>query len=154
MKRIMMILTVAVTFLTVMSCDKYEDGRPSKDVRKEFERMYPDARDVEWEYQGAYWEVSFETGSRPDVKEHTAWYDKDANWIQTKTEIFLSEVPQAIKDYLAASEYGTGQFEDNDAEFYETQSGNFYRFDMRYGGVEMEVDVNENGEVSPAKYGF
>jgi hypothetical protein len=68
--------------------------------------------------------------------------------------VFLPEVPQQIKDYLIAAEFGTGQFEDNEAEYFETRSGNFYRFDMRFGGREIEVDVTEDGEVSQAIYGF
>lgn len=154
MKKIMFIIAALVALTVVVSCEKYEDGKPSKEVRNEFKRMYPDAWDIEWEYQGAYWAVSFETGSRPNGIDHEAWYDKQCNWIQTCTDVFLSEVPQQIKDYLIASEFGTGQFEDNEAEYFETQSGNFYRFDMRFGGREIEVDVTEDGEVSQAIYGF
>lgn len=154
MKNFFLIITSVAVALTMFSCDKYEDGKPSKGVRNEFDRMYPDAWDIEWEDQGTYWEVSFETGSRPDGTDHKAWYDKGGNWIQTCTDVLLSAVPQEIKDYLMASEFGNGQFEDNDAEYFETQSGNFYRFDMRQGGREVEVDVTEDGKVSQAVYGF
>lgn len=146
MKRFLVIFACLAAAVFV-SCDKYEDGKPSKDVRSEFNRMYPDARDVEWEYQGAYWEVSFETGPRPEGTDHTAWYDMNGAWVQTCTEVFLSAVPQEILNYLKASEYGTGQFEDNDAECFETPAGNFYRFDLRYEGQKIEVDVTEDGKV-------
>ena len=154
MKKLIVIIASLAAALAIVSCDKYEDGKPSKDVRNEFNRMYPSAWDVEWENQGTYWEVSFETGSRPDGTDHKAWYDKSGNWVQTCTEVLLSAVPQSVKDYLMASEFGTGQFEDNDAEFFETQSGNFYRFDIRMGGREIDVDVTEDGKVSQAVYGF
>ena len=112
-----------------------------KDVRNEFSKMYPDAFDVEWDWEGTYWDVSFRTGSRPNVTEHEAWYGKTGNWIRTKTEIMLSSVPQQIRDFLAAdSDYGTAPFADNDAEYIETPSGNFYRFDLRLNGVVVEVD--------------
>jgi len=146
MKRFLVIFACLAAAVFV-SCDKYEDGKPSKDVRSEFNRMYPDARDVEWEYQGAYWEVSFETGSRPDETDHTAWYDKNGAWIQTCTEVFLSAVPLEILNYLKASGYGTGQFEDNDAEYFDTPAGNFYWFDLRYEGQKIDVDVTEDGKV-------
>ena len=109
---------------------------------------------TEWEYQGSRWEVSFETGKRPEGKEHTAWYDASGGWIMTETEVFLSEVPQQIKAYLAESEYGSAQFTDNDAEYIMTPSGNYYRFDVRDGKDQFEVDVNEDGQVSLAAYGF
>lgn len=156
MKRIFTILTIALTVTAAMSCEKYEDGKPSKDVRAEFSKMYPDAWDVEWErYGGGDWVVSFETGRRPDGTDHKAFYDKNGNWIQTITDVLLSDVPQNIKNYLQESEYGHAQFEDNDAEFFETQDGSdFYRFDLMMGGRDIEVDVNADGEVTPAQYGY
>lgn len=153
MKR-MMIAVVLMTMVMAAACEKYEDGRPPKDVRTEFAKMYPNAWDVEWEPQGGYWKVSFETGSRPNGIDNEAWYDHDGAWVRTYTDILLADVPQAIKDYLAASEYGSGQFEDNDAEYCQTPTSIFYRFDMRFGGREIDIDVSENGEVSVADYGF
>ena len=154
MKRIMMIAAAMMFLATAVGCEKYEDGRPPKDVRTEFARMYPDAWDVEWEPQDGYWKVSFDTGARPNGTDNEAWYQHDGTWVRTSTDVLLAAVPQSIKDYLAASEYGSGQFEDNDAEYCQTPSSAFYRFDMRFGGREIEVDVTENGEVSPADYGF
>lgn len=148
-----MMLFAALLAAMLVSCDKYEDGRPQKNVINEFKSMYPDAFDVEWGWEGIYWEVSFETGSRPNGVEHEALYDTDGNWIQTKTEIPVSSVPQKIKDFLTADPtYGSASLADNEADYFETPSGNFYRFSIRLDGIAIEVDVNENGEVSPASY--
>lgn len=154
MKRFMMIASALMIMVAAGSCERYEDGRPSRDVRSEFARMYPDAWDVEWEYQGNMWEVSFETGSRPDGTEREAWYDMDGNWVLTVTDVFLMTVPQDIRDYLLSSEFGTGQFRDSDADYVQTPEGNYYRFDIRFEGREIEVDVTEDGKVSESKYGF
>lgn len=155
MKKIFTILTVVAAVILSVSCEKYEDGKPSKDVRTEFADMYPDAWDVEWERNGSGWIVSFETGKRPNGTEHKAWYDKDGAWIQTVTDVILADVPQSIKNYLQESEYAQAHFEDYDAEYFETQAGdNFYRFDLVMGGRDIEVDVNTNGEVTPARYGY
>lgn len=155
MKRLIVLFAVAVAAVGLASCDKYEDGRPDKDVRNEFDKMYPDAFDIEWEWEGTYWDVSFETGSRPNGTEHEAWYDKSGNWLRTTTEMLITDVPQQIKDILAADPtYGTAPYADIDADFIETPSGNFYRFDLRVNGVVVEVDVNVNGEVTLAKYDF
>ena len=154
MKRIMMIISAVMLLGVVASCEKYEDGKPVKDVRAEFARMYPDAWDVEWEYKGTIWEVSFETGTRPDGTDRQAWYDMDGNWVQTVTDVFIVSVPQNIKDYLKASEFASGQFVDDDADYIEKPDGNFYRFDIRFDGKEIEVDVTEDGKVSRSVYGF
>ena len=149
-----LLINAAVALFAASACEKYDDGRPSKDVRSEFNRMYPDAWDVEWEYEGTCWEVSFETGKRPNGIDHTALYGTDGTWISTSTDILLSAVPEDIRNYLATSEFGSARIIDNDAEYIETPSGNFYRFDMSAGGERIEVDVNENGDVSLAVYGF
>ena len=150
-----MALAASLAALAMVSCDKYEDGRPQKSVTKEFNKMYPDAFDVEWEWDGKYWEVSFETGSRLNGTEHEAWYDDGGDWLRTKTEIPLSAVPQKIINILAGDmTYGTASYADNDADYIETPSGNFYRFDLRLNGVVVEVDVNVNGEVALARQDF
>lgn len=152
MTRIMTLGIIAAGLLFV-SCDKYEDGRPSGEVRAEFSAMYPDAKDVEWDRERTFWSVSFETGSLPNRVEHEAYFDQAGNWVMTKTEMLLTAVPQSVKDALAANvEYGNLPFRDNDADKYQMPSGVFYRFDLTKDGREVEVDVNENGAVSSARY--
>lgn len=153
MKKYIFIAAMALSLLALASCEKYEDGRPSKAVRNEFKSMYPDARDIEWEVEAGYWAVSFETGKAPDVKERTAWYDAAGNWIRTKTEIPVSALPQEIKNYISGSSYAGATIADVDADYYETPSGNFYRLDIIYDGVKMEIDVSEDGKVTVADVG-
>ena len=155
MKKMIIAAAAFIAAIAFVSCDRYEDGRPSKDVRSEFARMYPDAFDVEWEWDGMNWDVSFETGKRPNGTEKEAWYDADGNWLRTTTDMMLSAVPQNIKDYLAADPvYGTSPIADNEVEFIETPSGNFSRFELSVEGRRVEVDVNVNGKVTFAKYDF
>lgn len=147
---------VALAALTAFAaCEKYEDGKPGKHTRDEFATMYPSAKDVEWDYEQGYWVVSFETGMRPDVKEHEAWYDASGNWVMTKTDVLLTDVPQNIKDALAADPvYGKAPFEDYDADYVQTPSGEFYRFDILMGGREVYVDVSADGTVTLASFPF
>lgn len=151
MKRFYMIFAVAaMAALTLLSCEKYEDGKPAKSVRSEFAEMYPDARDVEWEAEAGYWKVSFETGKAPAVQEHEAWYDASGNWIRTETDLVASALPQSVKDALAASEYASAILSGSDIEYVETPDGNYYEIEVRYGGVEVALKVTEGGEVSLA----
>lgn len=152
MKRWFIVAILCVAVSTAFSCDRYDDGRPSKDVRAEFSRMYPDAYDVEWEWTGNGWEVSFDTGNRAHPDEHEAYYSTDGSWLMTKTEILLTAVPEKIKEFLELDpEYASASFEDNDAEYIETPSGNFYRFDLVSGGKKIHVDVNADGDVNLVK---
>lgn len=152
MKRILAFLALMASVMTYVSCERYEDGRPSKDVRSEFNKMYPDAFDVDWEWDGTHWKVTFETGTRPNGTEKEAWYDKSGKWIRTATDIPLSSVPQNIMTYLAMDpDYGRASIVDDEVEYIETPSGNFYRFELSVTGRRTEVDVNVNGVVSLAK---
>lgn len=152
MKRILSLAILMLSMMPFMSCERYEDGRPSEDVRAEFNKMYPDAFDVEWERDGTYWEVSFEVGKRPDGIEKEAWYDKSGKWIRTATDIPLSSVPQNIMKYLAMSpDYGNASIVETEVKYIETPSGNFYRFELLLAGHRIKVDVNVNGVVSIAK---
>lgn len=149
--RIMMILTIAASMF-MMACDMYDDGIPSKAVRSEFKSMYPDAKDVEWDREGMYWSVSFETGSYSNRVDHEALFDTEGNWIYTETDMYMSLVPQSIKGFLEANpEYGILPLDDKEVEYYQTPSGNFYRFDLKLAGRDIDVDVTEDGKVSLAK---
>ena len=149
--RFMPILAIAVS-MVFMACDMYDDGVPSKSVRNEFRSMYPDAKDVEWDREGSYWSVSFETGTYSNRVEHEALFESTGAWVMTETEKFLRDVPQSILDALAASpEYGSLPLDDNEVGYYETPKGNFYRFDLVSGSRDIDVDVSEDGTVSLAK---
>ena len=152
MKRVLFTLAVVAAVILSVSCAKYEDGRPEKSVRQESANMYNDAKDVEWEREGAYWKVSFETGIRPNRIDHEAWFDMSGNWVMTETELFLSYVPQDIKNHLAADPvFGASSVSDNEVEFLQKPDGNFYRFEVRHDGREVKVDVTEDGKVSLAR---
>lgn len=148
MKRVGILLAIAIAAVTMISCEKYEDGRPDRAVIREFNRMYPDAKDVEWEPEGGYWKVSFETGTAPGRVEREAWFDAEGNWLRTETEMFLSAVPQEIKDFLGNSEYGTSVIERDDVVFVQTPEGDYYRFEVRSGGTSVYVNVSDDGTVS------
>lgn len=156
MKRFLIILialSVATLAFAAVSCGRYEDGRPSKSIRHDFNDRYPEAKDVEWDHEAGYWVVSFETGSAPEVFEHEAWYDDSGKWLRTVTEYSILSVPQSIKDLLAASEYGSLPLEDDEVDYFETSSGDvFYRFELWQEGREIVVDVHEDGRVTPATY--
>lgn len=150
--KIIMSLIAAASLLS-MSCDIYEDGTPAKSVRSEFRSMYPEAKDVEWEREGKNWSVSFEIGKRPNVIEYEALYDTSGNWIMTENDVLLMDVPQSIKDFVAASaEYGSLPYADSDAEYYQTPAGDFYRLELNNNGREIEVDVTTDGKITLAKY--
>ena len=154
MKRIILTVILAVSAMTLFSCEKFEDGKPVKCVREAFAEMYPDARDVEWDMELTGWKVSFETGTPPDIKESEAWYDRDGNWLRTETDLLASALPQVVKDALAASEYASAVLDAGDVEFVETPDGNFYQLEVILKGLEVKLKVSEDGKISLAGMDF
>ena len=158
MKRNLFIAAFAAAIFSLASCERIDYdippgmAKPDRQLTKGFNESYPDARDIEWEYKGGCWVVSFETGRGTSKVEFETWYDADGNWLMTKREYHISAVPQAIMDALSTDpEYGSARIEDNEVEYYQTPSDNFYRFDIIYNGRDMEIDVTESGVVTPAR---
>ena len=150
MKKLALLMVIAASVFAVISCDEYEDGKPSSSVLDRFENMYPGAWDVEWEREGIYWEVSFDTGSYPNQTEHTAWFKSDGTWVRTETDIHVSAVPDAIKGFLQNSEYASALLEDNEVDYIQTPDGNYYQFELIYNGARVKVNVTEDGKISLA----
>ena len=148
MKRILGFILMLVTAAILLSCEKYEDGKPLKNVLNAFSEMYPGARDVEWDAENGYWVVSFELGTPPNVKECEAWYDVDANWLRTETDLVDSALPQSVKDAIAASEYASALLSAGDVDYVETPDGNFYELEVNLNGLEIRLKVSEDGKVS------
>lgn len=149
MKRILTALfALALVTAAFVSCDKFEDGRPANPVLSEFERMYPDAKDVEWEADMLNWKVSFELGTPPAVTEYEAWYDRDGKWLRTESDLLENALPQVVKDALAASEYASAVLSAGDIEYVETPEGNYYQLEVKYNGVEVKLKVTEDGDIS------
>ena len=86
MKRMIIVSAVFAALLSLTSCDKYEDGIPQKSIRDDFNSKYPDAKDVEWDREGAYWVVSFEIGVWPDIEEYEVWYDSSGEVVDVKRD--------------------------------------------------------------------
>lgn len=151
MKKFALLMAIAASVFAVTSCDEYEDGKPSSSVLDRFENMYPGAWDVEWEREGVYWEVSFDTGTPPDEIDHTAWFRSDGTWVRTETDLHISAVPASIKEFLQESQYAAALLEDSEIDYIQTPDGNFYQFELVYNGTRVKVNVTEDGKVSLAE---
>ena len=65
---------------------------------------------------------------------------------------FFLRIEAKFYQFLEANpEYGILQLDDREVEYYQTPSGNFYRFDLKLAGRDIDVDVTEDGKVSLAK---
>lgn len=150
MKKIIIALAIVAALFTTISCDKYDDGRPSKHIRQLFAEMYPSAKDVEWEVENGYWKVSFETGTGTSRVDSEAWYNDRGEWVRTETERFPSSLPEDIKTILNSSEYASAMIDD--VKYVQTPSEEYYQFELSVAGVSVYVNVYSDGRIIPAKF--
>ncbi len=76
--------------------------KPPQAVLQAFQKAYPNAEDVDWEMEDGMYEAEFEQGD----KEQSATFTATGQLIETETEIAVSELPAAVREYLAANYKG------------------------------------------------
>lgn len=104
--------------------------------------MYPDARIVEIDVENGMTEVEIIDGRVC----REVFFDASMNWLFTRTEVRLSDVPDDIMAFLKASEYG--EYRVDDVDYYQTPDSEFYRFDLELRDDDVKVDVFADGTVT------
>lgn len=136
---------VCVVLLVILSTQVW--AHPNSNVpdivKSSFAKKYQDATDIEWEQdddeEGDNWEVEYEIKS----KEYSSLFDKNGKWIQTETEINISDLPSNAKATITKK---FKNFKIIEVESLEDTSGNFYVIKIKNGKKEMEVTTNLKGE--------
>lgn len=93
--------------ITAYAAVNSRDVVPTAALKQQFEKDFPDSRDIDWESGANIFEVEFEIG-RIDYK---AYYDNDANLMMYVMDIREREVP-AIVTNAAISRYNNYVIED------------------------------------------
>ena len=168
MKKILVLAAFAAAVAAASSCTKYDDVLDSSAVRRNSDVMPPksvsdnmpadklqvpaDARDVSWDKDGQYWELSYETGYGVNKVEVEVYFDADGNWVMTKTDVRIKNVPSYIKDYVTSSaEYAGARFSDRDADYIERPDGNSYLLEVIVDMREIDIEVTEDGEITQTR---
>ena len=87
-------LCAGIAFLG--ACDDSDDDKPGDAVEKAFRQKYPQATRVDWENHGKFREVDFVLNSN----DYEAWYNDDAEWLQTEYEVSYTSIPAAVKELV------------------------------------------------------
>ncbi|MDR0365172.1 MAG: PepSY-like domain-containing protein [Bacteroidales bacterium] len=138
-----MILSLSTLFL--YSCENSKTA-PNASLENTFQKMYPNAKYVEWERERGYYVAEF----RDSGYEKEAWFDKDYNWVLTKTE-YERKAPNIIKEAIAQTEYRDWRIDDVD--FIETRdNGSFYIVEVEKGEREVDLYFSGTGEFIKVVY--
>ena len=115
------------------ACDHDDDLPSSKvpeTVKSAFEAKFPAVVKAEWEKKSGYYVAEF----RDNGLDMEAWYDSDAIWCMTETDLRtdLNELPGLVKNAFETSEYMDWRVDDIDK--YERPSGVFYLIEVEKSG--------------------
>lgn len=110
--RLLTTMILAATLL--MSCEKFDDDYALVDsaTKDSFNQLFPSAKQTDWDVDVNYFVADFKQGN----VEGSAWFTNDgtAVWLMTEWDIRYVDLPQAVRDAFAASEYGQWRVDDVD----------------------------------------
>ena len=122
-------------------------AKAPKKVEKAFQKMYPGAKDVEWELKKDIYAVDF----RIDGKDAEAYFNADGIWLRSKEDVNASSVPAAVKKAVKEA-YPDFKIEDYDL-VKDARGNEFYSVEIekesRDGDTELTVRVLANGKILP-----
>lgn len=122
----------------------YENHIPQvtpTDIEAFIKEKYPQSRIIEIEYEKGLIEVDI----IHDNKGKEVVFDTENQWLYTSWDVRVSTLPQAVANIVNTSPYEGYRIDD--AEFVETEQGNYYLLELEKGNNEINIKVDENGTV-------
>lgn len=101
---------------------------------------YPSAKNVEWKTQGAYKVADFKNNNTSTV----AWFDQQAQWQMTETDVPYNSIPEAVKKAFETSEYATWKIEDVD-KIERLNMETVYVIEVEKGNKEVDLYYSPTG---------
>ena len=129
---------------TVVDTDSnggYEDfipTQPSSAIETYIKEHYPSARIVDVDREKGMTEVEILDGKVC----RELLFDDGGTWVQTKTELRLSELPAPVTAAIKASQYSSYKLDD--ADFIQTPAGEWYLVELESAGkpdVKLRIDA-------------
>jgi hypothetical protein len=115
-------------------------------IKQAFEKKFPAAKDIKYELETREYEVSF----KENGVQMSANFDPAGKWLETETQIKVSELPKEVTASVAKNYPG---FKINAASRTETSTGGLsYETDLQKDKVKHEVQFSPNGEVLKSKH--
>ncbi len=110
-------------------------------VRNSFETAFPKAKDIDWEKEGALYNVEFETGRRTD---HEAWYDASGKLVKHKQDISRKELPSEVNRVIEREFKG---YRVDDMEKITAGTTTTYRLELDSRRQDWIITVDANGKI-------
>ena len=122
-------------------------AKAPKKVEKAFQKMYPGAKDIEWELKRDIYAADFKI----DGKDVEAYVNAEGTWLRSKEDVSASSVPAAVKKAVKEA-YPDFKIEDYDL-VKDARGNEFYSVEIekesKDGDTELTVRVLANGKILP-----
>ena len=132
------------TVLDAGGNDGYEDfipSQPSSSVDAYVKEHYPSARILDIDREKGVTEVEILDGTVC----RELLFDDGGAWMQTKTELRITALPDAVMAAIKASQYATYRIDD--ADFIETLTGEWYLVELESGKQEVKLRIDATGKI-------
>ena len=82
---------------------------PSQAIQDALKKLYPNATAIKWEQKGVYYVADCQA----DGREKEVWFDANANWLMTETELnSINNLPPAVLTAFMESSYNNWVVDD------------------------------------------
>lgn len=141
MKKIMFMLLVAAMMSNAANAQKISADKVPAAVSAAFKTKFSTAEKVKWEMENTEYEANFKLNG----KEVSANFDETGKWLETETEIKVSDLPAAIQSTLKKDFAG---FKVKEASKIESvKNGNGYEAEIEKGEETFDVLFSADGKV-------
>lgn len=149
MRKLMILLAAASICSAAYAGPVMDDdiAKAPKKVEKAFQKMYPGAKDIEWELKRDIYAADFKI----DGKDVEAYFNAEGTWLRSKEDVSASSVPAAVKKAVKEA-YPDFKIEDYDL-VKDARGNEFYSVEIekesKDGDTELTVRVLANGKILP-----
>ena len=129
--------------LSVAADDDYEGNGAMVDqaVADFIATKYPGAVIREYDYDDGLLEVEI----LHDGREKSVFFNGAKEWVSTEWDVRRNELPAAVTDELAASQYASYRIDD--IEYVQNPSGEYYALELEQGDREVKLRITADGTI-------
>jgi Protein of unknown function (DUF2874). len=131
-------LTMGLCAFTSCSDDDYS---PDAIYWEALNVKYPNARVEEWDRKGTYRVAD----CYYENKDLDVWFDQAAKWVMTETELWKSDLPEAVINALNGSKYSAWRVDDVDMLEYALNAKILYIIEVEQGKTEIDLYFSPDG---------
>lgn len=136
-----MVLPLAMVLLGFSSCDDDDNLKVDSAFTAALTEKYPQVTRAEWENKGNY----VVADCHIDNKDADVWFTSGAEWVMTELELLKSDLPTAVSQALAATDYATWWIDDVDVLHYASKASE-YVVEVEKDKKEIDLYFSESGE--------